>query len=120
MLYLWAADLLIVIHFSFILFVIFGALLLFKWPKLIWLHLPAAVWGALIEFYHWVCPLTEWEHVLRQGSDWAYEGSFIGHYLIPLIYPPGLTPEIQLLMGAGVVVINLSLYSIWVKKHWFS
>ncbi len=120
MLYLWAADLLIVIHFTFILFVIFGALLLFKWPKVICLHLPAAVWGALIEFNHWICPLTEWENVLRQGSDSVYDGSFIEHYLIPIIYPPGLTAEIQLLMGTGVIVINLALYSIWIKKRWFN
>ncbi len=120
MFYLWAADLLVLLHFSFILFVIFGALLVFKWPRIIWLHLPAAVWGALIEFYHWICPLTVVENVLRKQSGSAYEVSFIEYYLIPIIYPPGLTPEIQLMMGTAVIVINLSIYSVWVKKSWFS
>lgn len=112
----YAADLVVLIHFCFILFVTFGGFLVIKWRKLIWLHLPAAVWGALIEFYGWVCPLTILENQLRKSSGGSYSSGFIEHYLIPLIYPEGLTRDIQLLMGAAVVLINLFVYTKIVKK----
>jgi len=112
----YAADLVVLIHFCFILFVILGGFLVIKWRRLIWLHLPAAVWGALIEFYGWVCPLTVLENKLRQASGGSYSTGFIEHYIIPVIYPAGLTPDIQLLMGLAVVVINLFVYTQIVKK----
>ncbi|EZH78180.1 MAG: DUF2784 domain-containing protein [Pseudomonas sp.] len=107
-----AADALVVIHLGFILFVLFGGLLLLRWPRLLWLHLPAVAWGATVEFFHLLCPLTPWENQLRQAAgDAGYEGGFIEHYLIPLIYPAGLTPQIQLWLGGIVLLINATVYA---------
>jgi len=117
MLKLYAADLIVLIHFCFILFVIFGGLLVLKWRKIIWLHLPAAVWGTLIEFFGWICPLTILENQLRlDNNGGAYTTGFIEHYIIPLIYPEGLTPEIQIILGIAVIVVNLFIYTLVVKK----
>jgi len=113
----YAADSVVLIHFGFILFVIFGGFLVIKWRKLIWLHLPAAFWGAMIEFFGWVCPLTILENQLRIGSErGSYSTGFIEHYIIPLIYPAGLTRDIQLLLGVVVIVINLFVYTLLFKK----
>ena len=111
------ADLIILIHLGFILFVIFGGLLVIKWKKFIWLHIPAVLWGILIEFFGWICPLTTLENELRQiNNSGGYESGFIEHYIIPIIYPLELTREIQILMGIAVIVINLLIYSIIFKK----
>src|SRR5687768_15172060 len=95
--YRWLADLTVVLHGVFILFVVFGALLAFRWPRLLWIHVLAAVWGILIEWRGWLCPLTIFEVWLRErgGAD-AYDTGFIEHYLTPLIYPPALDRSIQL------------------------
>ena len=107
-----AADALVVIHLGFILFVLFGGLLLLRWPRLLWLHLPAVAWGATVEFFHLLCSLTPWENQLRQAAgDAGYEGGFIEHYLIPVIYPAGLTPQVQLWLGGFVVLINVAVYA---------
>lgn len=112
------ADLLVVIHFSFILFVILGGLLVLKWQKLIWLHVPAAIWGALIEFAGWICPLTIIENRLRSGSDaGTYSSGFIEHYIIPLIYPSVLTREIQIGLGVLVILVNFLVYRKLLKKR---
>ena len=117
MLKLYAADLIVLIHFCFILFVIFGGLLVLKWRKIIWLHLPAAVWGTLIEFFSWICPLTVLENQFRlDNNGGAYTTGFIEHYIIPLIYPEGLTPEIQIILGVVVIVVNLFIYTLVFKK----
>ena len=86
-----------------------GGLLVPKWPRLMWLHLPAVAWAAVIEFFGWGCPLTPLENYLR-GAAGAYEGGFIAHYLLPLIYPAEMTRGIQLLLGIAVVAINLIVY----------
>lgn len=113
-----AADALVVIHLGFILFVLLGGLLLLRWPRLLWLHLPAVAWGATVEFFHLLCPLTPWENQLRRAAgDAGYEGGFIEHYLIPLIYPAGLTPQIQLWLGGVVVLINVAVY-VYLLKRW--
>jgi hypothetical protein len=104
------ADLIVAIHFSFILFVIFGGFLVLKWRKLIWLHLPAAMWGALIEFAGWICPLTSLETQLRSASGGGYANGFIEHYIIPIIYPSALTREIQMSLGLAVILLNLFVY----------
>ncbi|WP_061241842.1 DUF2784 domain-containing protein [Ectopseudomonas composti] len=107
-----AADALVVIHLGFILFVLLGGLLLLRWPRLLWLHLPAVAWGVTVEFFHLLCPLTPWENQLRQAAgDAGYEGGFIEHYLIPVIYPAGLTPQVQLWLGGFVVLINVAVYA---------
>ncbi len=114
MLYRWLADLVLALHLGFILFVVLGALLLRRWPRAIYLHLPAAVWGALIEFTGGQCPLTPLEQYLRQrGGRPGYRGGFIEHYLTAAIYPNGLTRGIQLALGLIVLALNAVLYWRW-------
>ncbi|MHA6195220.1 DUF2784 domain-containing protein [Pseudomonas wadenswilerensis] len=109
-----AANGLMLLHLLFILFAVGGALLVLRWPRLAWLHLPAAGWGFLVEVMHWPCPLTRWEnHFRRLAGEQGYAQGFIEHYLVPMIYPEGLTPGIQLGLGIGVLVVNLGLYG-WV------
>jgi hypothetical protein len=113
------ADLIVLIHFGFILFVIFGGLFVLKWPKLVWLHLPAAIWGAMIEFTGWLCPLTTVENRLRSFHDSEYTGGFIEHYLIPVIYPASLTRGIQIGLGITVIAVNLIIYTKFFSKRLF-
>ena len=109
--YSWLADLTLCIHVSFVLFVIFGGLLVLRWWWIAWLHLPAAAWGAFVEFTGWICPLTPLENWLRaQGSEISSRSDFIAQYLLPVLYPGDLTQDIQLLLGAGVVVLNTAMY----------
>jgi hypothetical protein len=109
--YLALADAVLVLHLAFILFVVLGAFLVLRRRSLMWLHLPAVIWGALIEFAGWICPLTPLEIWLRaQGGDRGYSGGFIEHYLGALIYPEGLTRELQWLLGAFVLAINAAIY----------
>ena len=105
------ADLVVVVHFSFVLFVILGGLLVLRWPRLAYLHLPAAAWGVLIEFAGWVCPLTPLEQSLRlKAGEQGYSGSFIEHYVLPLLYPSALTRTIQVGIAAIVIAVNLYIY----------
>jgi hypothetical protein len=107
-----AADAVVLLHLAFILFVLFGALAVLRWPRLALLHVPAAAWGAAVELWHLYCPLTLLENDLRWAAGEAgYAGGFVEHYLIPLIYPAGLTPQIQLWLGALVLLINLPAYA---------
>ena len=110
--YQTAADLLLVFHLLFILFVVAGGLLAIKWRWIAWLHLPAVCWGALVEINSWVCVLTPWENQLRHlaGQD-GYTGGFIEYYIASIIYPDGLTAGIQVAMGISVIVINVFMYS---------
>ena len=104
MLYRSLADLVLAFHLGFILFVVLGALLLGRWPRAVYAHLPAAVWGVLIELTGGRCPLTPLEQYLRQrGGQSGYTGGFIEHYLTAAIYPNGLTREMQLALGAIVL-----------------
>jgi hypothetical protein len=109
------ADLVLLLHFGFILFVVLGGLLL-AWRRwLAWVHIPVALWGALITLIGWTCPLTPLENHLRHlGGQAGYDGSFIEHYLISIIYPRGIGPTGWILMGVGVVVINLVIYG-WIS-----
>jgi hypothetical protein len=110
------AELVVALHFGFVLFVVLGGLLVLRRPRLVWVHLPAAVWGALIELGGWVCPLTPLEQWLRaRGGGPAYRGGFIEHYILPVLYPPGLTREAQLMLAVLVVAINLAVYG-WVLR----
>jgi Protein of Unknown function (DUF2784) len=110
---LFLADLVLVVHALFIVFVILGGLIVLKWHKALWIHIPSALWGALIEFFGWICPLTYLENYFRViGKGDSYESSFIQHYLLPVIYPPGLTTDIQILLGSIVIIINIIIYSI--------
>ncbi len=112
-----AADLVVLLHFAFILFVLLGGLLVLRWPRFAWLHLPAVAWGILIEWAGWICPLTPLENFLRRAAGEAgYTRSFVEHYLLPIIYPGGLTREIQLVLGAFVLLLNLAIY-LWVLRR---
>jgi hypothetical protein len=98
-------------HLFFILFVLFGGFLVLKWPRVMWLHVPAAVWGVLIEFAGWWCPLTKWEnYFLQQAGRAGYSGGFVGHYIMPVIYPAGLTRGLEIAIGLFVLVLNLGIY----------
>ena len=112
------ADAVLLLHLGFILFVVFGALLLHRWPRLCWLHLPAVLWGAYAELSGTICPLTPLENRLRElGGQAGYPGGFVEHYLWPLIYPAALTREMQIGIGLGVVAINLFAYLWWLRRR---
>lgn len=103
----------------FVLFVVAGGFLALRWRRIIFVHLPAAVWGALVELNGWVCPLTPLELWLRQqANEVGYREDFIGHYLLAVLYPDGLTREIQIGLGVSAVAINLLVYGwVWHKTY---
>jgi hypothetical protein len=114
------ADGLVGLHFAFVVFVVAGGFLTWRWPRAAWVHVPVAVWGALIEFKGWICPLTPLEnHLRRAAGEAGYAGGFIEHYVIPVVYPTGLTREIQLALGVAVVVINAVAYGglVWRRRR---
>jgi hypothetical protein len=118
MLHATVANLLVIVHFLFVMFVILGGLLLFRWPRIAFVHLPAAAWGVMIELNHWICPLTPFEQSMRRAAgEEGYTGGFIDHYIVPLIYPEGLTPEIQWVLGAIVLLLNAVIYGSWMLKR---
>ena len=111
------ANLTLITHFIFILFVIFGGLLFFIISKIIYIHIPALFWGIYIELTGSVCPLTYLENwFLYQGGLITYSDNFIGNYLFPIIYPEGLTNEIQIYLGISLIVINILIYGIIYKN----
>lgn len=117
MLYRIAADLVLVVHLAFVVFVLAGGLLCFRWPGARWVHWPAAVWGIWIEWSGGICPLTPLENLLRRlGGQTGYGGGFIEHYVIPVLYPPGLTRGTQAVLGAGVILVNLVIYGVWWRR----
>jgi L-ascorbate metabolism protein UlaG (beta-lactamase superfamily) len=118
MLYRALADAVLLLHLGFIVFVTLGGLLVLRWPRLAALHIPAALWGALIEFTAGQCPLTPLEQWLRhRGGETGYAGGFIEHYLTAAIYPEGLTREMQLALGTAVVLINAAVYWRWWRQR---
>ncbi len=117
MIYRALADLVLVVHLTFVLFVVLGGLLVLRWPRAAWLHIPAAVWGVLIEYTGWICPLTPLENSFRaRGGEAGYSGGFIAHYIQPLLYPAGLTRSTQVVLGSLVLVLNLIAYGIAVSR----
>ena len=111
------ADLVVGVHALFVAFVVVGGLLVLRWTWVEALHGPAAVWGALIEFQGWICPLTPLENALRAAAGQAgYRGGFIEHYLLPVLYPAGLTRSVQLVLGALVIVVNVVVYAVVVWR----
>lgn len=112
MLYRLLADLVVLVHLAFVIFAVAGALLLFRWRWLVWAHVPAFVWAALIEFAGWICPLTPLENRLRILSGGAgYRGGFIDHYILQILYPNGLTRGVQVFLGSFVLLVNVGIYS---------
>lgn len=113
MLYRFFADLTLIMHFGFIVFVLIGGLLCFFKKGVIWLHLPAVIWGICVEWNRWICPLTPLENYFREKSHMSgFTGSFTEHYLVPILYPDQLTNTQQWLMGGGVLIVNLIVYGI--------
>jgi hypothetical protein len=112
------ADIIVLIHLLFIIFVVSGGLLGFYKKWTVWIHIPAAVWGALVELTGWFCPLTPLENRFRiSGGAVGYEGSFVEQYIIPLIYPENLTRNTQIAMGISVIVINAVIYFFLIKRY---
>lgn len=116
--HLWA-DVTVVLHALFVLFVLFGGVAALRWRHLAWYHLPAALWGAAIELGGWICPLTYLEnHFRRLAGGSGYGITFIEHYLEPLLYPLGLTRHSQFVFGISALCINLALYIVfWHHRH---
>lgn len=109
--YLLLADLVLIVHLAFVVFVLCGGLLVLRWQWIAWVHLPAVVWGAVVEFTGWICPLTPLENWLReQGGEPSYNSDFLARYLLPVLYPEDLTRYLQLLLGTGVVGLNTAIY----------
>ena len=118
MIYRLLADLVFLAHLAFVLFVVLGGIAVWWRPKLAWLHLPAVAWGALIEFAGWICPLTPWEQSLRRlAGEQGYSGGFVEHYLFPLLYPEGLTRDVQIVLGVLVLAINGVAYALILRRR---
>ena len=117
MIYRGLADLALVVHLAFVLFVVLGGLLVLRSPRVAWLHLPAAIWGVLIEYTGWICPLTPMENSFRmRGGEAGYSGGFIQHYIQPLLYPAGLTRPTQIVLGSIALILNLAAYGIVMSR----
>ncbi len=105
------ADIIVVLHFAFVIFTVLGGFLVLRWKVLAWIHVPAVVWAVLIEFGGWICPLTPLENLLRvRGGGSGYESGFVEHYILPLLYPSMLTRPLQIALGLLVLGINLGIY----------
>lgn len=113
MFYRIAADLVVLAHFAFVIFVALGGFLVIRWKRLAWIHLPIAVYGAVIEFVGFICPLTPLENRLRQrGGESGYSGGFVEEYVMSFLYPEGLTREVTITLGVLVIVLNVIAYTI--------
>ena len=111
MAYRLLADIITVLHLAFVAFVLLGGFLVLRWRRSIWIHGPAVLWGAVVEWAGWVCPLTPLENWLRlKGDVRGYAGGFVEHYLVPVLDPDALTPETQAVLGGLVIVVNLLVY----------
>ena len=112
-----AADAVVALHLAFVVFVVLGGMLAWRNPAAAWLHLPAAAWGAYAELTATVCPLTPLENALRERAGASgYGGSFVEHYLMPLLYPVGLTSSDQRWLGAIVIGVNVAVYGIAIVR----
>ena len=117
MFYRVLADIVVVSHFAFVLFVVLGGLLVLKWRRVVWVHVPAVLWAALVEFTGWICPLTPLENVLREkGGARSYSAGFIEHYIMPVLYPSSLTRQVQIALGVSVLAINFVVY-LWILRR---
>jgi len=118
MLNLLLAESLVLLHFCFILFVLLGGLLALKWPRVIWCHLPAVVWGVIVETLGLICPLTPLENRYRvlAGQE-GYAEDFVSHHLLPIIYPANLNVDLQLVLAGSVVILNSVVYFFVIRKR---
>jgi hypothetical protein len=117
-LYAALAHLTVLGHLAFVAFVVLGGLLALRWPRVAWLHLPCAAWGALVELAGWICPLTPLEQTFRaRAGEGTYATSFLEHYLVPLLYPGALTRGLQIGLGVGVLALNVAIYAaVWRRR----
>ncbi len=116
----WAllADAVVLVHLLFLVFVVLGGVAALRWPRVAWLHLHAAAWGVWIELSGGICPLTPLENRFRAAAGQAgYAGGFIDHYLVPILYPPGLTRGHQIVLGVGVLALNLTVYAVLLRRR---
>ena len=117
MFYRAAADAILILHLVFVIFVVLGGVIVLRWPRLAWLHVPAVLWAAWVEFAGWICPLTPLEISLRQRAGEAgYAGDFVEHYLTSALYPEGLARTTQIALGGAVVLINLAVYVVILNR----
>jgi hypothetical protein len=118
MVYRWLADLVVVLHAAFVAFVVLGAVAVLRWPRIAWVHVPAAVWGVLIELLGWTCPLTPLENAWRaRAAEVGYQGGFVEHYVLGALYPADLTRTIQWGLGALVLVLNAGAYGLLLVRR---
>jgi hypothetical protein len=118
MVYRALADLTVVLHVAFVIFVVLGGVLVLRWPRIASVHLPAATWGAWVEFAGWMCPLTPLENALRtRGGEAAYASSFVEHYLLPILYPAFLSRELQYALGMVVLLANAAVYAFVLRRR---
>jgi hypothetical protein len=111
------ADGIVLVHLAFVGFVVLGGLLVLRWPRVAWVHLPAAAWGAWVEFAGWACPLTPLEIRLRRlGGNAGHSSDFVEHYILPVLYPEALTRDTQWALGALVVAVNLLVYGFCLRR----
>ncbi len=111
------ADLVVAFHGAYVVFVLFGALLALRWPWVLWVHLPNAIWGVLIEYAGWVCPLTPLENYLRaRAGEAGYSGDFIEHYILRALYPHGLTPAVRWVLGTFALLVNVTAYALVLRR----
>ena len=113
MAYRFLADTIVFLHFCFVLFVLSGGIMVVRWKWMALLHVPAALWGMIVELSGWRCPLTPLENALRKaGGGVKYEGGFVEHYIMPILYPAGLTRDFQITLGLLIAVITIIAYTI--------
>ncbi len=114
MLYRLLANMVVILHVGFVVFVVLGGFLVWRWQRVAWVHVPAALWGAAIEFVGWVCPLTPLENYFRRLAGQAgYAGGFVEHYVIPMLYPTDWTPSLRIVLGSLVVLVNVLAYGLY-------
>ena len=113
------ADAVLLAHAAFVAFAVLGGLLVLRWPRLAWVHLPVVAWGAGIEFTGGICPLTPLENSLRAlAHEQGYAGGFVEHYVFGLLYPEGLTRNVQVALGLGVLALNAAVYAwLWYRRR---
>lgn len=111
MIYRLLADLVLLLHFAFVAFAAFGGLLVLRYPKVLWIHLPAFVWGVIVQWANWICPLTPLEiHLRHLGGQQGYAGGFVEHFVAKVLYPENLTLELRYVLGLLLIVFNAAVY----------
>lgn len=111
MLYRFLADSVVVVHMIFVIYAIFGGLLVLRWKYTICLHVPALLWGAVVEVKGWICPLTPLENRLRsEAGESGYSGGFVENYILPVLYPENLSRPDQVMLALFLVTVNVIIY----------